>query len=161
MRRYPLLAGFGLAALLQTTAFVGGVPDGLQPIAFNHAKHVGAGLSCTDCHTGARAAERATLPELSDCMSCHENALTESAEEARLRKLQELTWRPVTRTPAHVYFSHRRHTALGGLDCAVCHGAMEKLTAPPERPLRPITMDGCIGCHRQKQVRSDCNDCHR
>ena len=162
----PLLLGFGAFFAAQTMLFVGRptrAPE--QPIAYNHAKHLAAGLGCTDCHSGARAAEHATLPAIAVCMGCHENALTESAEEAKLRAVaaagRELAWVQLTRVPAHVYFSHRRHAVLAGIDCGACHGAMEKLTAPPSRPARQWTMDACLDCHRQKQAGTDCNDCHR
>jgi menaquinone reductase, multiheme cytochrome c subunit len=161
----PLLAGFGVLALFQAVLYVRGNPDAAQPIAFNHAKHVASGLGCTDCHTGAETRERATIPGIEVCMGCHATALSESAEEARLRSVaaagEDLAWRQVTRVPAHVYFSHRRHVALAGLECSVCHGPMETLTAPPRAPFRVMSMDSCIECHRKSQVRAECNDCHR
>ena len=139
--------------------------DGTQPIAFNHSKHVANGMGCLDCHSGAQAQQHATIPEIAFCMACHENPLTKSPAEERLRAIaaagSEVGWRPVTRVPPHVYFSHREHVALGGLTCQACHGAMEKITAPPSAPLRALTMDVCMGCHKQKNVASDCNDCHR
>ncbi len=162
----PLLAGFGLVFLCQTVLFVRGNPDaGVQPIAFNHAKHLASGLECGNCHAGAETSEHASLPPLETCMGCHETPLTKSPEEARLRAFaasgREIAWRPVTTVPAHVYFSHRRHAALGKIACSVCHGAMEKLTAPPRAPFHAITMDYCIQCHQKNQARTDCNDCHR
>ncbi len=162
----PLAAGFGLVFVCQTVLFVRGNPEaGMQPIAFNHAKHLAAGLECSQCHTGTQTSEHAGLPPLETCMGCHEAALTQSHEEARLRSFaaagREIPWRPVTRVPSHVYFSHRRHVALGKITCAVCHGAMENVTAPPHAPLRAITMESCIQCHQKNQARTDCNDCHR
>ena len=162
----PFLAGFVLVFVCQTVLFVRGNPDaGVQPVAFNHARHLASGLECSYCHTGAEAGEHATLPTLETCTGCHEAALTKSPEEARLRGFaasgRELAWRPVTSVPAHVYFSHRRHVALGKIACSVCHGEMEKLTAPPRAPFHRITMDSCIQCHQKNQARTDCNDCHR
>lgn len=163
----PLLAGFGLVFVLATALFLRGNPDGagVQPIAFNHSKHLASGMACTDCHTGAQTEEHATIPALAMCMACHESALTKSAEETKLRAFaaagKEIEWRPVTHVPTHVYFSHRRHVTLAKLECAVCHGHMEKLTSPPLRPFREITMDSCIQCHEKNRARTDCNDCHR
>src|SRR6266542_3201175 len=82
----PFLVGFGLIFLAQTLFLRGSAGrNGPQPIAFNHAKHISAGLDCTDCHTGARTAEHATVPALATCMGCHETAVGKSAEEAKVR----------------------------------------------------------------------------
>lgn len=164
--RWPWPAGFGVFVFLGSLFFTQHpARPGRQPIAFNHSKHLASGMSCTDCHTGAQSQERATLPALSACLTCHSTALTESAEEQKIRTLsaagKELAWNPLTRVPTHVYFSHRRHAQLAKLECATCHGAMEKLTAPPQKLFRPLNMDDCIGCHEQKRLKTDCNDCHR
>ncbi len=160
----PWLAGFGLVFAAQTL-FLHGSGSSPQPIAFNHAKHLSAGLECTNCHAGARTEEHATVPALATCMSCHESAVTNSPEEAKIRNFaaakQEIPWQPVTHVPAHVYFSHRRHVTLAGLACRDCHGAMEKLTAPPLVPNLRLDMATCIDCHKKNQARTDCNDCHR
>ncbi len=164
--RWPLLTGFA-AFVAVGTLFFGHdrVRPGTQPIAFNHSKHLSSGMSCTDCHKGAQSEVKATLPTLATCLACHEAPLTESAEEKKLRRFaearQEPAWAPLIRMPAHVYFSHRRHVELAGLKCAACHGAMEKLTAPPQRAFRPLNMDDCIACHEQSPAKTDCNDCHR
>lgn len=154
---------FGLGYFLLGWAFSSHSPT--QPIRYNHAVHIANGLNCVDCHAGARDGVHATLPSLDTCLMCHAEALTESPEEEKIRSFaashEEIPWRQVTRVPAHVYFSHRRHVALGGLECADCHGAMEARTEPPRRAFRPVTMDSCIACHQQKGLRNDCNDCHR
>ena len=136
-----------------------------QPIRYNHAIHIANGLVCEDCHVGVREQAQATLPTIATCLTCHEVPLTEDPEEEKIRALaaagQEIPWVQLTRVPAHVYFSHRRHVAQGSMECADCHGPMETLTEPPERPFRLMTMDTCLECHEQRKVRNDCNDCHR
>lgn len=165
--RRPMLAGLGTFFLLGTVFFSADNPDapGRQPIAFNHAKHVSSGMSCTDCHTGAQGGTRATLPTLSMCLACHETALTESIEEGKLRQFaaaqKEPPWRPLPRVPAHVFFSHRRHVQVAGLQCLACHGPMDKAATPPQRLFRPLTMENCIECHEKSRAGIDCNDCHR
>ena len=166
MMRWPLLTGFGVFALLGTFFFSRpAARPGVQPIAFNHAKHLASGMACPDCHTGSEAQARATLPNVRACLTCHEAPLTASAEEQKIRTFaaagKELAWDPLTRVPAHVFFSHRRHVQLAQLDCVACHGAMEKLTAPPNKLFRPLNMDDCIGCHQKSKLKTDCNDCHR
>ena len=162
---WTLPGGFGTFFLAGVVVLFSYNPDrAAQPIAFNHAKHIENGLTCTDCHVGAQAEQRATLPTISDCLTCHETALTKGSEEQKIRDLaaagKELEWVQLTRMPAHVYFSHRRHVALAGMACADCHGLMEKAVRPPEKPFRRLTMDECIECHEQKKARTDCNDCH-
>jgi len=136
-----------------------------QPIAFNHSKHVESGAACTDCHTGAQTQANATLPTLATCLGCHETQLSQNPEEAKVRAIaasgQELRWTQLTRVPAHVYFSHRRHVQIAQLDCAECHGPVAKSTAPPVAAFRPATMDNCLACHARRSVKTDCNDCHR
>ena len=161
-----LLAGF-LLLFVSAGLFSRRIPAdgrGIQPIQFNHAKHLASGMNCTDCHTGAQTGEKATLPAATACMACHESGLTNSPEEAKLRAAAaagEIAWKPVTRVASHVFFSHRRHAGLAAIACATCHGAMDKATRPPANPLAPIGMDACIACHRKSKASTDCNDCHR
>lgn len=136
-----------------------------EPIAFNHRKHVDAGMDCADCHTGVREQARALLPDISLCLTCHESEMTPSAEEAKIRQAaargEPLVWQQAARMPRHVYFSHRRHVALGRLECAVCHGNVRESTAPSNLPAFRLSMARCMDCHGRQQVRNDCNDCHR
>ena len=158
--------GFVLFFVLGAAGFVGlqhTAPK--QPIAFNDAKHVSNGVACADCHAGVQTQAKATLPSVDLCIGCHQVALTNSAEEERVRTVaaagQELNWVQLTRTAPHVFFSHRRHVAVAHLPCAECHGPMEQATKPPGRAFRVFTMATCIGCHQQHRVNADCNDCHR
>ena len=163
---WSLRWGFVIFFVLGTLVLVG-YPDGSahQPIEFNHAKHIESGLTCVDCHTGVESQARATLPDLDMCLLCHQIALTESAEEEKLRTMAEageaLNWSPATGVPAHVYFSHRMHVSLAELECVTCHGPMEELTAPPKQPYYDLSMNTCIGCHEESDARTDCDDCHR
>ncbi len=137
-----------------------------QPIAFNHHLHVeDAGLECTDCHVYARKGVRATIPNIEVCVDCHEEAMTESAEEARtveyIRDGVPIPWRKVNVVPEHVYFSHRRHTAVGGIECGRCHGPIEEREVPLTRPLVRMRMDDCMQCHQERAASNDCVSCHR
>lgn len=154
-----LVAGAGAAALLGP-----GPVD--QPIAFNHSKHVqDLGLDCTVCHLYARTGTRATIPNIQVCGMCHTSPLTESPEEAHLvehiESQEPIPWRKVYWVPEHVYFSHRRHTSAGEIQCETCHGAIGELSTPVSRQLVEISMDGCVQCHRLQQVSTDCINCHR
>lgn len=167
-RNRLFLMGFVFFFLLGAFVFFTDKPraSSLQPIAFNHAKHIEAGLECTTCHVGAEDQQHATLPTLETCSLCHPEALTESPEEAKLLAFagegKELDWVQHTRLPQHVYFSHRRHVRSGQLECSTCHGPMQEMIVPPLKPLagEKLTMDGCIACHLENEARTDCNDCH-
>lgn len=138
-----------------------------QPIAFSHQSHVeGLEIECTVCHQSVMEQEFAGRPTLQVCKECHdENTYTDSPEEAKLVEYiqsgQELPWNRLYDVPSHVYYSHRRHTAVAQIECAECHGDIGQASSPPERPLKLLTMDFCMDCHEQKGVTTDCNTCHR
>ena len=137
-----------------------------QPIAFNHQKHVAElSMECTDCHLHAIDGVRATIPNLSVCSQCHEDPQTEGAEEALVVKyVQEgvpIPWQKVFWVPDHVYFSHRRHTGIGKIDCAACHGNVGDRVQPLTSPLMRMNMATCIKCHERSNVSTDCVVCHK
>lgn len=137
-----------------------------QPIAFNHLKHAGEmELSCDTCHLYYETGEHSGLPTLDTCLDCHEEPVTESAEEKKILALQEEgrtnPFRKLFRLPDHVYYSHRRHVAIAGLDCEECHGKIAETEAPPRQPLKRITMSFCINCHEKSGAKSECAFCHR
>jgi hypothetical protein len=137
-----------------------------QPIAFSHKLHAGdLALDCTECHRYVLTGARATIPNVEVCGECHVEALGESAEEKKLITFVEsgepIPWRKIYRVPDHVYFSHRRHAAIGGIACERCHGPMAERTLPVTEPAVRLTMDACIECHDQSGVTHDCITCHR
>jgi len=140
-------------------------PSIIQPIKYNHRIHIDNGLECVDCHQSVMEGEEATLPSIDICLSCHEEPLTESKEEAKIRKfaqtLGEIPWNRVLLLGDHVYFSHMRHVTIGKIKCVNCHGEMAKMEKPPEKPLKRMEMKDCIRCHMERNVTYDCNACHR
>jgi len=137
-----------------------------QPIAFSHQKHVGdMGLDCTICHLYAETGVRATIPNVHVCEMCHAAPLTDSPEEALLVEFIEsrepIPWRKVYWTADHVFFSHRRHTAIAEIPCETCHGAVGGMSTPISTQLVEITMDRCVQCHRLESASTDCITCHR
>lgn len=157
------MAGLGFAAgraAIPPTARVA------QPIQFNHQKHVkGEHIECSVCHEYFSTSDHSGLPSLSLCKGCHAEALTKSPEEQKLIKLMASDSPPafqkLFRMPDHVRYSHRRHVAIGGLQCETCHGGIADTTAPPPYPLVRITMATCTGCHAARGVKTDCTQCHR
>ena len=114
-----------------------GAGDAIQPIAFNHKKHMDNGLECTACHETYQHSVVAGRPKLATCLLCHETALTQSSEEEKLRQYaqrhEEIPWQRLFKLPPHVRFSHRTHAVTGKVDCHTCHGDIGKTTKPPTR----------------------------
>ena len=135
-----------------------------QPIAYNHKKHIAAGLECAACHEGiGERRAHAQLPRTEVCMTCHgaeDNPKTKAIRDFAAQN-REIPWQRVYRVPAHVYFSHDRHVGIAKLDCAVCHGDMAEKSTPVTSQAVTIKMDRCITCHRARGVTSDCIACHR
>lgn len=136
-----------------------------QPIAFNHRLHVEElGSDCADCHLYAVTGVRATIPNIELCADCHLDAQTESPEEAKLVEYiateKLVPWQKVYWVPDHVYFSHRRHTSIAGIECATCHGSMANRELPVTRQAVSITMDHCMDCHYETGTSNDCLLCH-
>lgn len=137
-----------------------------QPIAFNHLLHIeDVGLECVDCHLYAESGVRATIPNIELCADCHEEAQGDSAEELRVIEYVEdqsqIPWRKIYWLPSHVYFSHRRHTVAGGIECETCHGQIGSRSEPVVRVLRDLSMGACIECHDATNTSNDCLLCHR
>ena len=162
---------FGIALLLLAGGgFAGGRTlfrphrNVIQPIAFNHGTHT-ATLECGTCHLSPTQRAHSGLPGLSTCMQCHEEPQTDSPEEKKIPKLvaagQEDAFRKLFRLPNHVFYTHRRHVGIAGLECVVCHGQIAQTGSPPAVPLVRITMAFCIDCHRRSGVPTDCTRCHR
>ena len=136
-----------------------------QPIAFSHRVHAGdLEIPCDMCHEHYATGEHSGLPLLTTCMDCHEEPLTESAEEEKIRDLVEAgeidVFRKLFELPDHAFYSHRRHTELAEIPCETCHGEIETTDVPPERPLVRVSMDFCIDCHDREQIDSECTSCH-
>ncbi len=151
-------AGLLLAACKQA-------PPVVQPIQFSHKAHVESGVPCDACHESVERAAFAGMPSTETCMTCHQGAITDSPEEEKVRQYAErggqIPWRRVYEVAGHVYFSHRRHVTLGGVDCVACHGDAGESAAPLSVAAVPIRMDRCMGCHARDGAANDCNACHR
>ncbi len=155
----------GLVVLIAAGAAVASHrPAVRQPIQFNHAKHVAAGVDCDGCHASVSEQAFAGMPTLDTCLQCHDEA-PKTAEEKKLKAFAdahtEPAWQRVYRMPAHVFFSHRRHVTVGKVKCASCHGAMEKAVEPPEGPAVKQSMAWCMSCHEERHASLDCIACHR
>ncbi len=136
-----------------------------QPIAFNHRVHVqDNGMECSECHDSYEKETFSGLPGADLCSFCHAEAQGESVEELKLVAMLEegkpLEWKRLFRQPSHVFYSHRRHVAVAGLECETCHGSFAETARPPARVER-LEMDDCLDCHRRQGASEDCTACHR
>ena len=136
----------------------------VQPLAFNHRKHVEKGVECFGCNESVRESAIAGKPRLETCMLCHETPLGQTAEEEAVRQYaargEEIPWRRLYKLPEHVFFPHQSHV-VGQIECKTCHGNIGESVSPPKRPQIRLTMNDCIACHRSRRVTTDCISCHR
>ncbi|NQV14743.1 cytochrome c3 family protein [bacterium] len=139
--------------------------ESFQPVQFNHDYHLGdLGLTCLDCHKNAKHQERASIPNIDICSECHEDEFDNVEADKVFEYISfetAIPWKRVHRVPDHAYFSHRRHVQLGEIDCIVCHGDVEQMAAPFERPFVNMDMNWCLDCHEKSQISDECSDCHR
>ncbi|RPI99871.1 MAG: hypothetical protein EHM36_15405, partial [Deltaproteobacteria bacterium] len=155
-----LVIGFLLLFLLITYS-VGSKTE--QPVAFNHKKHADQGLECDACHRFYKTQTFSGLPSLAVCLECHQEPVTQSPEEEKIRQYakrgEEIPWKRIYQQPDHVFFSHRRHVVLGKMECKSCHGNMGEMEKPPAKPFVLMTMDWCMDCHAERKVTNDCQAC--
>ena len=160
-----VIAGFA-GGFVAGRALFRPVPKIVQPIAFNHQIHAGElETPCDMCHEFYATSEHSGIPELTLCLDCHEDPVSDSPEEQKILELAEAgrldVFEKLFKLPDHAFYSHRRHAEVAKIPCETCHGEIAATTAPPERPLVRITMDFCIDCHEREQIRSECTSCHR
>lgn len=137
------------------------VPVDPQPISFSHKQHASVGLSCNDCHSGAEKRERAGLPKAEQCMLCHQTIEIESPEVMKLTEFYNagvaLNWVRIYKVPDFIFFSHKNHTGVG-IDCAECHGPVEKRDRLQKEISTSMRM--CMDCHKRTNTSRSCHLCH-
>ena len=156
----------GLIGLGTGRALFRPVPSVEQPIAFNHQTHAGElEITCDVCHEFYTSSRHSGLPSLTTCLDCHEDAVTESVEEQKIRDLAEAgqldVFDKLFKLPDHTFYSHRRHANIGEIPCETCHGDIAATTTPPTQSLVRVTMEFCIDCHESSDVQTECTACHR
>lgn len=132
-------------------------PD--QPIQFSHKVHAGQNqIDCQYCHFTANISMHAGIPPVSTCMNCHnlvkEGKQTGTKEIAKIYSAIEnnrpIEWVKVYNLPDHVYFNHAQHVNVGKLECAQCHGEVDKMDQIIQNS--DLSMGWCIECHRTETV---------
>lgn len=135
-----------------------------QPIQFNHALHIRNNVSCIVCHPYYETTARAGMPGVNTCRRCHEGVIEVSSEQRKIEAYyesnREIPWQRVYKLPDYVYFSHRRHVVLGGIQCKTCHGDIAHRQKPLTAPLVSLKMADCIACHTREQKKTQLNNVH-
>ena len=166
----------GVASFIFIGVFVKSCIDGLytvgvqqnyqptQPIAFSHKIHAGQyEIDCNYCHTGVNISKSANIPSVNICMNCHNAINTDKPEIQKILTAYEenrpIEWVRVHNLPDLAYFNHKQHVAVGGLDCATCHGPIEEMDVVYQ--YSELTMGWCINCHRETEVNAKGNDYYK
>lgn len=128
---------------------------------FSHKRHAPLKIDCKYCHTTVETAEKASYPSVAKCMTCHRAVKKDSPLIERLAAMRkDATPFPTQHVYAvedFVYFSHALHLKAG-TECKECHGAVNEHDVVTLEI--PITMKGCIACHKAQQAAITCNTCH-
>jgi len=166
-----VVAGVGGTLAFRATRHKGPLPGPVQPLKFNHERHVTESpkLPCTTCHPGAETGIHAELPSFEKCLSCHIKPQSSPSRAGKDDIVRELMldpkphiFQPVTYAPGHVRFAHRSHVSVAKIACTQCHGDVPHWKEPPTEATRGlIDMDACLDCHRAKGARTDCLACHK
>ncbi len=70
-----------------------------------------------------------------------------------------IQWKKIHNLADHVYFNHAQHVTVGKVECASCHGTVEKMEVLKQHA--PLSMGWCINCHRQTEVKFASNDFYK
>lgn len=140
-----------------------------ETLAYNHGKHVAAGIQCVYCHPGVLEGAVAGIPSTAKCMGCHRNVQVSAGGQEDVNVLlahweagEPLRWMKTFDQPDFVQFAHRPHISAG-VACEECHGAVAEM-AQLEQTVRH-NMGFCLGCHRQQEPEKvkrleTCSTCH-
>jgi formate-dependent nitrite reductase cytochrome c552 subunit len=159
-----LLLAVGLAsgfALQDKTANQNSEPV-TQPIPFSHKQHSSLGLTCVECHVGAKSADQAEFPETRKCMFCHATIKTDAPAIQKLAAAQKsgvpIKWVRVYHLPDFVFFSHASHFKAK-VECVSCHGPVATRDVLAQEV--PARMQTCVNCHKERHASTSCVLCHQ
>jgi len=179
---FTIIALFSTAYFLFNYLFQIGVDTGykpIQPIEFSHKVHAGDnGINCEYCHSSAKHSKTSGIPSSNVCMNCHKSineykgepfggkdkaffdgeiakvhaaAGWEPSKFAYTSEGKGIEWIRVHDLADFVYYNHSQHVNVAGLDCQTCHGPVEEMHRVEQ--FSPLTMDWCISCHKDTDVK--------
>lgn len=136
------------------------------PLVFSHAKHLGRGMNCVQCHptaTTSRSAVDDLLPTEAECRACHAIDRDQPDKQATPVAACAGCHRGYTTggvversylTPTPLKFDHAAHVSR---PCETCHAVRNvDLATTQQLP----TMGSCMQCHRDGNEERHCADCH-
>jgi len=136
------------------------------PVPFSHYVHTTKHkIKCVNCHRGVETQEKAGIPNIDYCSMCHSTLMNPNSKREKIiydlvQKNQPIQWKVHYYLPDYVLFSHRRHVKLGKLECTDCHVDMTKQDSPNLKGFSQIMMPLCFNCHQEKDITTDCGNCH-
>ena len=137
------------------------LPAVAQPVPFSHKLHTNAGIKCDSCHQLSESGGRMQIPNLAQCLLCHQTVAKGRPAIRELVQLQkqgrDISWVRVYRLPDFVFFSHRQHIHAN-VNCEVCHGAVGGQNVL--RQEKDISMVSCVNCHNLYKASVTCGRCH-
>ncbi len=179
---FTIIALFSTAYFLFNYLFQIGIDTGykpIQPIEFSHKVHAGDnGIDCEYCHSSAKHSKTSGIPSSNVCMNCHKSineykgepfggndkaffdgeiakvhaaAGWEPSKFAYTSEGKGIEWTRVHDLADFVYYNHSQHVSVAGLDCQTCHGPVEEMHRVEQ--YSPLTMDWCISCHQDTDVK--------
>jgi glucose dehydrogenase len=137
------------------------LPAPPQPVPFSHVVHTGAGLHCENCHQLSANGQEMEIPNLSQCLLCHQTVAKGSPAVQKLfqreRNGKNIEWVRVYKLPDFVFFSHQKHIDAK-VSCGVCHGAVGSQSVL--RQEKDVSMVSCVNCHKLRRAPVSCGTCH-
>ncbi len=150
-----------------------------QPIDFNHVLHVSeVENGCESCHFFREDGTYSGVPQLEQCIDCHEEIQGDSPDEIKFVEEyvslgREVPWLIYSRQPDCVFFSHAAHVKGARMDCVTCHGHIgesESLKVYEENRITGYSRDiwgKSIGGFKRfkkntwdRMKMDDCAECH-
>jgi menaquinone reductase, multiheme cytochrome c subunit len=147
-----------------------------QPFDFNHKMHVElVDDGCQSCHSFREDGTFSGVPQLAQCISCHDEMQGLSRNETifyeeYVLKDREVPWLVRARQPDSVFFSHAAHIYGAKMDCITCHGPVgdsETLVPYEENRITGYSRDiwgrnisGLKSNTWDRMKMSDCAKCH-
>jgi quinate dehydrogenase (quinone) len=136
-------------------------PAPAQPVPFSHKVHGNAGLKCDSCHQLTADGKQMRIPNVAQCMACHQAVAKDRPAIRKLAGLQKaggsISWVRVYQLPDFAFFSHQKHIDAK-VDCAVCHGMVRNMDAM--RQAKDVSMMSCVNCHNLRKATVSCGQCH-
>jgi hypothetical protein len=121
-------------------------------------------MECQYCHWNVAKSSYAAIPEVDNCLGCHNVVPVRPEAEPHIKALKDakkankpIEWVKVHVFPDYAKFPHQRHVKAG-VACQECHGQVAEMDVV-ER-VSSMKMGWCIECHRQRGTTIDCVSCH-